>query len=198
MNIPAVIAALCGYYTALALAVRGYVIQGAALFALFSFFFVPCLKSQFQILKNLLSSNSREMMEADAMGIMEYVKHLTAKFKKLGYHISFIGCTEHEAELILTLQGTPKTLVIVRHSTGHTGTKRLGNLKAAETSYKCRRTMIVTNGMFTDGLKEYARKNDIILWDRSRMKRHLYGRKMHMIGEDQLPAKGKSTGKRAV
>ena len=194
MNIPAIIAEFCGYFTAFILAINGYGIQGILLTVFLSFFFIPCIRSQIEIIKNLIFVRNADLKKIDAMNTADFAKYLSECFSKKGYHVSILGCGDHDAELMLTLQGTPRTLVVLRNSVNHTGTKTIQNAILAKDAYKCKRVLIVTNGIFTQEAEKVASKNEVRLWDRDKIKHNLCGKRRCMIEDDILPSKIKAAG----
>ena len=175
------------YYTFIAIIFTGHVIEGLLSIAVFSLFWGPHIKGRIKILRTIYAVNNKKMLEFDTCDKEMRTNLIVNAFKDLGYNVTVMEEEMYESILILTLRGTPRTLVYIRHSINRTGIQTLHSATLAAEAGSCKRILIITNGVFSDKAYHFAKQKNIILWNREKLNKKLFGKHKHMIAEDVLP-----------
>ena len=101
----------------------------------------------------------------------EFELYLQAHFQKKGYYAKHVGQTgDYGADLILYGKRRRKTVVQAKRYNNSVGIKAIQEVISAKAYYDCRDAMVVTNSRFTHAAKELARKANVELWDRDRIR----------------------------
>jgi restriction system protein len=107
--------------------------------------------------------------DIDQMSGKTFEKYLEVLFEKLGYRVErtrYIG--DYGADLVTAKEGV-KTVIQAKRYKGKAGVKAIQEAVAAKGYYDCSRAMVVTNSFFTQQAIELARRNQVELWDRSKL-----------------------------
>jgi restriction system protein len=107
--------------------------------------------------------------EIDQMSGKTFEKYLEVLFEKLGYRVErtrYVG--DYGADLVTSKDGI-KTVIQAKRYKSKAGVKAIQEAVAAKGYYECSRAMVVTNSFFTQQAIELARRNQVELWDRSKL-----------------------------
>jgi restriction system protein len=107
--------------------------------------------------------------DIDQMNGKTFEKYLEVLFEKLGYRVErtrYIG--DYGADLVTAKDGV-KTVIQAKRYKSKAGVKAIQEAVAAKGYYECSRAMVVTNSFFTQQAIELARRNQVELWDRSKL-----------------------------
>ena len=135
------------------------------------FFSLPYIwhpMKKFRKKKKYLKSS---LCKIDKMSGEEFELYLQAHFQKKGYYAKHVGQTgDYGADLILYGKRRRKTVVQAKRYNNSVGIKAIQEVISAKAYYDCRDAMVVTNSRFTHAAKELARKANVELWDRDRIR----------------------------
>jgi restriction system protein len=109
------------------------------------------------------------MANVDQMSGKAFEKYLEALFKKQGYKVErtkHIG--DYGADLVTAKDGV-KIVIQAKRYKGKVGVKEIREAVAAKGYYDCSKAMVVTNSFYTRQAIELAKKDQVELWDRSKL-----------------------------
>ncbi len=109
----------------------------------------------------------------DTMSGEEFEIFLRDLFESLGYDASLTSKSgDQGADLILERYEKRKIVQAKRHSQ-KVSNKAIQEALGAVKYYDADEGLVITNSYFTDSAKKLARKSDIDLWDREKLKRKI-------------------------
>jgi len=111
--------------------------------------------------------------EIDKMDGKTFEKYLEVMFERLGFKVErtrYIG--DYGADLVTQRDGI-KTVIQAKRHKDKVGVKAIQEAVAAKGYYGCEKAMVVTNSYYTNQAKELASKNQVELWDRKDVVKHL-------------------------
>lgn len=111
--------------------------------------------------------------DIDRMDGKTFEKYLEVLFEKLGYKVErtrYIG--DYGADLVTQKNGV-KTVIQAKRYKDKVGIKAIQEAVASKGYYECEKAMVVTNSYFTNQARELASKNQVELWDRKDVVKHL-------------------------
>lgn len=107
------------------------------------------------------------LREIDKMEGVTFEKYLYTHFTKMGYKVKLTAkSNDYGADLILMKNGQ-RTVVQAKRYKNKVGIAAIQQIVAAKAYYKASQAMVITNSFFTDSAKNLAKKNGVILWDRT-------------------------------
>lgn len=107
----------------------------------------------------------------DRMSGIEFEMFLKNHFEALGYHVSTTPTTgDYGADLVLVGHRERIVLQAKRYS-GKIGIAAIQQIVAAKSYYGAGKAVVVTNSYFTKNAAVLARKNDVELWDRNKLRK---------------------------
>ena len=111
--------------------------------------------------------------DIDAMTGTQFEKRLEVLFRDLGNNVEHTGrLGDFGADLVLEQDGT-RTVVQAKRSSNEVGLSAVREALAAKGMYDSTEAMVVTNSTFTWRAKRLAAANNVILWDRAVLMKHL-------------------------
>lgn len=114
---------------------------------------------------------NKKLSEIDKMDGTEFEHYLAAHFRKLGYDVTEVGgANDYGADLILRKRGKT-TVVQAKRYKGHVSNTAVQEIHGARTFYKANAAMVITNSYFTKNAIALADACDVILWDRTSIKK---------------------------
>jgi restriction system protein len=111
--------------------------------------------------------------DIDKMDGKTFEKYLEVMFERLGYKVErtrYVG--DYGADLV-TVKDAVKTVIQAKRHKSNVGVKAIQEAVAAKGYYDCEKAMVVTNSFYTNQAKELASKNQVELWDRKDVAKHL-------------------------
>ena len=112
-----------------------------------------------------------DFRQIDKMNGLEFEALLAEYFKQGGYHVILTPpSNDYGADLVLGLNGESIAVQAKRYTGHKVGNKAVQEIVAAMPYYNATKGMVVTNSYFTKSAKELAKVNNVILWDRNKLK----------------------------
>lgn len=113
------------------------------------------------------------MSKVDRMEGHEFEEYLKAHFEKLGYRCKNVGKNgrDYGVDLIITKSGRKTAVQAKRYNTA-VGIKAVQEIVSGMNYYDCDNAMVVTNSKFTTSAVQLAKKCNVQLWDREKIKKN--------------------------
>ena len=127
-----------------------------------------------------------DIERVDQMTSQEFENFLEGLFRTQMYRVENIQRSgDHGVDLVVVKEET-KTGVQAKRFKPSTkiGNKALVTLKGGGYFHDCNKLMVITTSYFTRRAKEFAKKDDLELWDRDNLRRYLTKYNEHLQRED--------------
>ena len=145
----------------------------AAVIALFVLTFILIIKIYRQRLK-AEKLRQKTIHEIDTMTGEQFEELLKAHFEKKGYRVNLTAKTnDYGADLILR-KNKEITVVQAKRYKNKVGNKAVQEIVSAKPYYKADKAMVITNSFYTKNAINLARANEVVLWNRNKLKDEFY------------------------
>ena len=120
------------------------------------------------------SKKSISLEDLDFMTGVEFERYLGEEFSKIGYAVNYTKASGDQGiDLILT-KNNQKTGVQAKCYSQKVSNSAVQEAVAGKSYYHLDRVIVITNNYFTQGAKELASSNNVILWDRDVLKEKFF------------------------
>lgn len=116
--------------------------------------------------KRYLNSGIREV---DAMTGTDFEKFLAAHFRRMGYQTELTPISKDYGADIILRKDNDLYAVQAKRYNKKIGVKAIQELAAAINYYNASKGFVITNSFFSSNAKNFAKTNNIELWDRNRL-----------------------------
>lgn len=142
-------------------------VGGLTLLAYFTFIF----------LKRYLYLHS-SLGKIDAMDGVQFEYYLSEKLAQFGYETELTKANnDFGADLIIQKEGGPKIAVQAKRWSEKVNNSAVQEVVASLKYYGCDMGMVITNSIFTENATILAEVNDVVLWNRGKLKEYLVDEK---------------------
>lgn len=145
---------------------------GLLLFICISFLTCIGIFSVFRCIKKQIYLHS-PIHRVDRMSGEQFEEYLKYNFEQFGYKVSLTPKTgDYGADLICKKNGQILIIQAKRYK-DKVRNSAIQEIVAAKAYYKADKCMVVTNSYFSEPAKELAKANDVELWDRDSLFKHI-------------------------
>jgi restriction endonuclease Mrr len=112
----------------------------------------------------------KSLSKIDVMTGKDFEDFIALCCQKIGYEVSTTKISsDFGADLIIQKRGI-KTVIQVKRWQQNVGIKAVQEVAAARSHYSAERAMVITNSYFTSNAKKLADSNNVLLWDRNKLR----------------------------
>ena len=132
--------------------------------------------NQKERLNNLINGTNKigyTINDVDVMSGEDFEKVVLSVLEKIGYKCELTKKTADQGIDIIATKGIYKIGVQCKRYSESVGNHAIMEAYAGAKFYKCSQAMVITNNYFSTNAKELAKENNVILWDRDELKKHL-------------------------
>ena len=122
---------------------------------------------------NITIKNNVDIRVIDKMSGEEFEKLLGDYFKDRGYKVTLTPrSNDYGADLVLS-KNRIRTIIQAKRYKNKVNNRAVQEIVSAKSVYNADKCMVVTNSYYTKNAIKLAKANDVILWDRDKLKQIL-------------------------